>query len=270
MNCDDVRPLLLDYERGRLAPEPHDDIAAHLESCAACARAHAVENVLTEVLEQRLPQHVASIALKRRLAERWPSETPVPRARWWPRWNRAFVPALAAVAVVALVVVTTPLVWERPGAPDTSARLVAEAVNDHLRVLASQRPLEVESGGLHQVKPWFAGRLDFAPDVPFGGDAEFPLRGGAIGYVFDRKAAVFVYARRLHTISLFVFPAGGLAWPTRDLEPLGDVSALVQGARGFTVILWRRGDLGYALVSDVDARELRQLAVKLSPGSRGT
>jgi anti-sigma factor RsiW len=33
------------------------------------------------------------------------------------------------------------------------------------------------------------------------------------------------------------------------------------------VILWRAGELGYALVSDVDRPELSQLAVKLTAGS---
>jgi anti-sigma factor RsiW len=70
------------------------------------------------------------------------------------------------------------------------AGLVSEAVNDHLRVLSSQHPLDVESGGIHQVKPWFERRLDFAPVLAFEGDAEFPLRGGAVGYFRDRKAAV--------------------------------------------------------------------------------
>ena len=36
--------------------------------------------------------------------------------------------------------------------------------------------------------------------------------------------------------------------------------------RGFSVVAWRRGDLGYALVSDVDGHELTALAAKL--GSR--
>jgi anti-sigma factor RsiW len=38
----------------------------------------------------------------------------------------------------------------------------------------------------------------------------------------------------------------------------------VTAERGFNVIMWRRGELGYALVSDVDARELRQLAAKMA------
>jgi anti-sigma factor RsiW len=34
--------------------------------------------------------------------------------------------------------------------------------------------------------------------------------------------------------------------------------------RGFHVLLWRREDLGYALVSDLDERELGALAEKIA------
>jgi hypothetical protein len=53
--------------------------------------------------------------------------------------------------------------------------LVTEAVNGHLRILSSQHRPDVQSGGIHQVKPRFEGRLDFAPGVRFGGDQEFPF-----------------------------------------------------------------------------------------------
>jgi len=179
------------------------------------------------------------------------------------RGARAVAPALAAALVLA---VAAPWLTGRlpaSGRGDGAQALVAEAVNDHLRVLLSEHPLEVESGGIHQVKPWFAGRLDFAPVVPFGGDVEFPLKGGAVGWFVDRKAAVLVYQRRLHPISLFVFRADGLPWPARGGERIGGVDAYRQTARGFTVVLWRTGDLGYALVSDLDPKELATLASKL-------
>ena len=155
---------------------------------------------------------------------------------------------MPALAVASLVLVATPVLYvERAG-------MLAEAVNDHLRVLTSQHPLDVANSDFHQVKPWFEGRLDFAPAVAFEGDADFPLKGGAVGYFRDRKAAVFVYARRLHPITLLVARAEGLAWPSRETTV----------ERGFTVIMWRSGELGYALVSDVDARELEQLATRIT------
>jgi anti-sigma factor RsiW len=122
----------------------------------------------------------------------------------------------------------------------------------------------VESAGIHQVIPWFSGKLDFAPVLRFSGDAEFPLRGGAVGYFVDRKAATLVFGRRLHNISLFVFKADGLPWPTQGLERAGRAEVYRTAGRGFSVLLWREGELGYALVSDVDARELTLLASKLA------
>lgn len=186
---------------------------------------------------------------------------PMPPARapraWWRRWPAA---ALAAAAVLVLAVL--PVAY-RSMSPAGSP-LVGEAVNDHLRVLSSQNPLDVKSGGIHQVKPWFAGRLDFAPVVRFAGDEDFPLDGGAVGYFIDRKAAVFAFHRRLHAISLFVFRADGLPWPSRGLEPMGPARAYATTDRGYNVLLWREGELGYALVSDVDAGELRTLGARIA------
>ena len=257
MQCHDARSHLLDYQRGRLAPEAREQVHAHLETCAGCAREEATERALTELLEQRLPQHAAPLGLKRRLAAQWPA-TPRLGPSWWSRWGRAVIPAVAVAAVLLTVM---PLYYQQaPIAPG----MVAEAVNDHLRVLSSQHPLDVESGQMHQVKPWFEGRLDFAPVVSFLGDREFPLQGGAVGYFLDRKAAVFVFHRRLHVISLFVFRADGLPWPAGRPERVGGAEARITSARGFNVMLWRSGELGYALVSDVDRQELAQLAAKIA------
>ena len=252
MDCQIARTYLLDAHAGRLALAVEADLREHLETCVACAHEDAGERMLTEVLERRLPQHPASLALKRRLAAQWPPPSPVRQPSRWRGWSPWLVPA----AVAALLLVVAVPIYE--GRRDAGlGNVMSEAVNDHLRVLRPDRALGVVSDQSHQVKPWFAGRLDFAPIVSFAGDAEFPLKGGSVEYFFDRRAAVFVYGRRLHTVSLFVFPPDGIPLPSgRRAE---------NSLRGFNVVLWRAGDLGYALVSDLNARELRTLAERLSP-----
>jgi len=264
MGCDDVRPRVLDLVRGQLAPSLAAEIAAHVDGCPGCAHLAEAESALSEVLERRLPQHAAPHALKRRLREQWPA--PVARPGWRP--GRRGLAWGAAAALVVLV--AAPLAWEQAvRRPDreATAQLVGEAVNDHLRVLFSQQPLEVRTGGIHQVRPWFAGRLDFAPVVRFAGDDEFPLKGGAIGYFVDRKAAIVVYQRGLHVITLLVFSAEHLPWPRGGGDAIAGVPARLDSARGFNVLLWREGALGYALVSDVEASALRTLAGRLVTGS---
>ena len=263
MTCEEARDQLLDAQRARLAPETRAALQTHLQTCAACAHEEAAEALLSEALESRLPQHAAPVALKRRLAAEWagaPAAAPSPSRRW----GRYLIPAAAVAATVLLIVV--PLTYQ-PAAERASARMVTEAVNDHLRILSSQHPLDIESGGMHQVKPWFEGRLDFAPVVRFLGDDDFPLRGGAVGYYVDRKAAVFVFYRRLHPMTLLVFRADGLPWARRGLEPIGSVQAQVATSRGFNAILWREGELGYALVSDTDLPDLVKLVGRLAPTS---
>jgi anti-sigma factor RsiW len=261
MTCEDVHGLLLDAQRGRLAPDVRAQMDAHVQTCAACLHEEAAEQLLTETLERRLPQHAAPVALKRRLAAEWPGLV-VPEPSAWLRWSRSLVRALAVAAALLMVV---PLYYQR--ASERGSVMVAEAVNDHLRILSSQHPLDIENGGMHQVKPWFEGRLDFAPVVRFLGDQDVPLQGGAVGYYLDRQAAVFVFHRQLHAVSLFVFRAEGLPWPTRGLQRIGRAQAQVSAARGFNLVLWREGDLGYVLVSDLDMPEVTHLAEKLAPTS---
>jgi anti-sigma factor RsiW len=260
LSCREARARLLDDQRGRLAPEARRELGAHLATCADCAHENEVERLLDDALDQRLPARPASAALRERIAA---MSTPAPRRRWW---RGALVPALAVAA--ALVITVPALVYRQMASMRAAATagMVDEAVADHLRIVQAQRPFEVESGGLHQVRPWFEGRLDFSPVVPFSGDATVPLRGGALAYFRDRRAAAFIYGLRQHTITLLVFRAEGLPWPRRGLARIGGVDAYRTHERGFTVILWRAGDLGYALVSDADPAELTQIAARFSPG----
>jgi len=243
MDCGRARELNLDGQRGRLSAEATAELQQHLSTCVRC-RAHAeAERVLSEVLDS-LPQHAAPLALKRRLAERWPaslSGTLPPRRTWVPRWVPALATAAAALAIV--VAGSTSLFVEQRAA---LRQLEGESVNDHLRVLEGA-PLARVTGGLHEVKPWSGGKLDFAPAVRFAGNDDFPLVGGAVEPFLDRRAAVFVYKRRLHTASLFVVPSEGLAFPP-ELR--------TQTVRGFHVALWQDEGQGYALVSDLDLQEL--------------
>jgi anti-sigma factor RsiW len=260
MDCSEVRNHLVDRQRGRLTREVSAAVDEHLTGCVACRHEDAADARLSELLEQHLPSpRRAPARLKGALEDRWLE--PVARRRGaGPRWAR-LGRTLATMSAGAALVVAVQFAWR---ARSTDSGMLAEAVNDHLRVLYSDHPLEVESGGIHRVKPWFEGRVDFAPVVDFAGDDDFPLVGGSVGYFLDRKAATFVFKRRLHEITLFVFRADGLRWPASGLRSIGSAHGTVETSRGFHVAMWRRGDLGYALVSDVNEADLLALAAKIA------
>jgi anti-sigma factor RsiW len=251
MDCIETRTNMLAARRRLLPSEEGAALRGHLQECEPCKLADAADTELSRALA-RLPRRDAPDALRRRLLSRW-----APRERSWPRH---VVQIVAAVGLATAVAAGTAFVLRTQ---ERSDAMVTEAVNDHLRVLYSDRPLEVESGGIHQVKPWFAGRLDFAPSVAFAGDQDFPLKGGSVAYFMDRKAATFIYARRLHLITLFVFRADGLPWPQAGGEALGGHRVYAGESRGFHQLMWREGDLGYALVSDVSPGDLKELATRI-------
>jgi anti-sigma factor RsiW len=253
MDCGKARELNLNGLRGRLSSEPAAELREHLATCAPCRDHAEAERVLSEVLDARLVQHAAPLALKRRLAASWPASSPAapaPRRSWRP--TRAAAMAMAAAVALALVVGGSTAFFVQQGSE--LRQLESETVNDHLRMLGGA-PLAQVAGGLHEVKPWFGGKLDFAPAVRFAGNDDFPLQGGAVEPFLDRRAAVFVYKRRLHTASLFVVQGDGLAFPT---------SLRTGIVRGFSVALWTAGGQGYALVSDLNLRELLQLQAEIA------
>lgn len=193
----------------------------------------------SRLISAALRDHVREPApahLRRKLERRYLGRA---TRRWLTPTLSAFAGALAAALVMLLV---------RPALPD-SPDIATEAVGDHLRVLTA-RGLDVESNDYHNVKPWFAGKLDFTPPVTFLGDEEFPLRGGDIAVFLGHKSAAFVYGHRLHTISLFVFEGSDVAEGERTLQ-------------GFHVATWGTGGFGYALVSDVSWDSLRVLRSRL-------
>jgi anti-sigma factor RsiW len=254
MECAEARTHLLGRQRDRLDGELTAALEEHLSGCAACRHEDAAERELSRRLEA-LPPLRAPASFRRALEGRWGEPT---RRRSSTTGAGRLGAAMVVGGALSLLVAG----GLRSRSPDE--RMVSEAVNDHLRVLYETHPLEIESGGIHQVKPWFEGRVDFAPVVDFAGDDDFPLEGGSVGYFVDRKAATFLFRRRLHEITLFVFRAEGLRWPAWGERPIGSARGTVAMERGFRVALWRQGDLGYALVSDVNEGDLVTLASRIA------
>ena len=110
--------------------------------------------------------------------------------------------------------------------------------------------LHVASADPHTVKPWFAGRIDFAADVQDLTRRGFDLIGARRDYLQQRPAAALVYRRREHVINLFVVPAGP------EAEPL----PAEHSHHGYHIVQWRQGDLAYWAISDLNMSELEAFA----------
>lgn len=255
-NCNNARSDILEARRHPLSEEAERRLREHLAACAECRAFDTSERALDNTLA-RLPERRAPGSLKARLmAERNSAVRGATTSK-----KRPYGGWIAVSAAAACLSVIGFGLWQ---SHSESQRMGIEAVNDHLRVLYAQQPVEIASGGIHQVKPWFEGRLDFAPRLGFEGNDEFVLTGGSVAYFIDRKAAVFVFKHRLHLMSLFVFRADGLPWPLVHNRKIGSASAVETQSRGFGALLFRNADLGYALVSDVEPQTLDRLGTEVA------
>ena len=95
------------------------------------------------------------------------------------------------------------------------------------------------------MKPWFNGKVDFAPPVPELADQGFPLVGGRLDSVNGKTVGVIVYRRNLHTVNLFVWRSDK-AFSGNSVED------------GFNLAKWNEGGLSFAAVSDVAPQDLRE------------
>jgi len=105
---------------------------------------------------------------------------------------------------------------------------------------------DVASSDQHTVKPWFDGKLDFAPTVENPASDGFPLVGGRLDFLDNRPVAALVYQRRKHFINVSI-------WPVET----GDATATKAISRqGYQLLHWVNYDLHYWAVSDASGDEL--------------
>jgi anti-sigma factor RsiW len=132
--------------------------------------------------------------------------------------------------------------------PLQTASLQDELVASHVRSLEANHLIDVATSDRHVVKPWFNGKIDFAPPVVDLADQGFPLAGGRLDYAGGREVAALVYRRNAHVINVFIMPSRQR--PATWLAHAHRTS--------YSVVHWSRGGLECWAVSDVEPAELER------------
>lgn len=243
MNCTEIRLLLHADADGELDAANSVELERHLKTCSGCAAEKKALHSLKAALRQAPLRYEAPDALlkeARRIA-RGSGREIFSLWRSLPLWRWLTVGA-TALAMLAILV--------RPAGISEQDEFLNEAVATHVRSLMVEHLTDVASTDQHTVKPWFNGKLDFAPEVKDFATQGFPLVGGRLDYLGGRRVAALIYRHDKHLINVFV-------WTEPSDKKLGPPTA---NRRGYCVINRDTNGLRYCFVSDLNEKDLTKLA----------
>jgi len=233
--------MLHGFVDGELDPIHAAQFEAHLATCAECqAEMETVTAMRSQLarpgIKWQAPDKVrqdvmAALSSERHFATRldhgWRRVL-----RLIGQWSLA--PSLVALAASLFLFFN---------APNIDLALQDQIVASHVRSLLADHLADVKTSNQHTVKPWFNGKIDFAPPVVDLAGVGFPLVGGRVDYIDGKVVAALVYRRGGHVINLFIWPRA----PERDASAAHD---------GYNIREWSQGGLAYWAISDISAEDL--------------
>jgi len=251
MNCSEARIRLAGYVDGELSSSECAHLDAHVDACSACRRERSVQSFVSLEMRRESTSFAAPPALRRRVRAALGPRSTAHDAAWWRHLRWAMLTPAAGVAFATLFCANLVLM---AALPSKEQRLAEDVLTSHVRALMTARAIDVVSSDQHTVKPWYAGKIDFSPEViDLAGDG-FSLKGGRLDYVDGRAVAALVYQHRQHLIDVFIWPAS-----TSEVDPPRNLAL-----RGYNVLHWTHEGMTYWAASDLDAAELGRLGDLLS------
>jgi anti-sigma factor RsiW len=241
VDCREAQRLLEPYLDRELDSTFSGNVEQHLADCPACATAHQQLVNLSHAAKDLRQPMPAAFDLAIRSAIR--ADVEERRSRSLRIWRAT---ALAA-CLIATVTVVTSVLSHRAALP-ANTLLADEIVSTHVRSLQADHLLDVPSSDQHTVKPWFTGKIDFAPDVRDFADRGYTLLGGRLEYLNRRPVVALVYRHANHTINAYTWPADE-----------SDAVASSQTRQGFHLLSWSDGMMRWCLVSDAGEPTLIEL-----------
>ena len=226
--------------RGLLGPV---DAASPLS--ASLLRRHAILRSLSGVIRRSAVRYEAPAQLRASVMRmtRAQAQSANLSSVWYSWVARFAVPVLAT----ALISSTATVLLTRNADADMFEAQLASA---HLRTLITPNPVDVASSDQHTVKPWFAGKLKYAPPVEDFSAQGFSLTGGRIEVFGGEPVSAVLYLSMKHLINLYVLPAS----QGRAIKAPGSTQR-----NGFNIVTYADQAFTYIAISDLNAAELSLL-----------
>jgi anti-sigma factor RsiW len=245
MACERAETLVHGYFDNELDALRAAEFESHLEKCPECVAALDALESLRSTINVAQPYEKMSASFRKKILAdlnvKTPAVTATSRATTDWRW-------LAMAAAFLLLIYGGWRVASLNRGVSRETLMASKIVDAHLRSLQPGHLEDVISTDQHTVKPWFDGKVDFAPPVRDFTEQGFPLQGGRLDVVDNHTVAALVYGRRKHVVNVFI-------WPSSEK----DASPRTGSIQGYQWIDWRKQGMEFYAVSDAAGPDLDQL-----------
>ena len=242
MDCPTCEAMVDAYVDGELTTSESADFERAVEVCPDCRRrlqaARAMSGLLRELPVDRAPDLMRARIERELQAIAGAARPRLPGVGM--RWG----------AMAASLIVAVGIGWLGGSFMGQGGRETDELIAGYIRVAMSEHGVDVASSDRHTVKPWFAGRIDYAPPVHDLTQEGFPLLGGRLDFVDGRKVAVLVYRHNQHRVALTLWPSASS----------GNAAPQVGQRDGFALAEWRHAGFEMRAVADLTPAEMKSFA----------
>lgn len=257
--CHETQEYLQEFMDAALTRDLEGRLRAHLETCPTCAAELGLQREIRNHVAAGVPRREPPAELQRKVQEiLTPKQTKT--------WGLLPRPALQwGMAVAALVlIVLVPLTLLNRDREERIPPILIEAINDHRSFAMRVDPAALPTADRQEARKWLKAKVGLEIDPPMGQAGGLRFMGGDVSFFLERKVACLLYGKGEKLVSLFVLPDEGVEVPRKGFRHVDGVELYVAFQNGYGVVLWKKGNLLYSVVSELPQEELLGVAKEMA------
>lgn len=244
-DCKSVNSYISALIDGELKGRKADKVKNHLEVCKRCRQEFEIVSALKPIAK-KVRIEKAPLYLKSRIINSIEeSEEKKSFIDIFSAWNLKPVYTFSAVAALLLLAII-PLYYL--SANVSASTIAVKSVNNHL----SNTIVDI----FDEQMPSSRTELERIFDVQGLSWQGISSPKVNLHYLKERRVAYIAFDRKGHKLSLFIFDVNNLKSPEGRIIKEGEKEIYVDKYKGFNVLFWKEGNIGYSMVSDLGGDEM--------------
>jgi anti-sigma factor RsiW len=262
-DCTHIKQLLYPYLDGELDVKQNLEVEAHILDCQTCCDLLNEEKRFLSVLKNGCLDEEGPAALKAKIERKLiTKQRPFSRFFSSHPFKMAFASALAGILFFLLGAKLLDLGINR------TPPFVRASVENHLKFIGGNLPLEIESHDPKVVAAWFKEKIDFMPHLPELKDDMTVLLGGRLAHFNGKNVALVSYRIAKSPVSMFIIKGNPAAYvESNDFTFMKGRRFNFSQQYGLNAIAWTDDGNHFALISSHPSKNIVSCKVCHANGS---